>query len=79
MIILNLFHAYDLSFIGNMGGHTSDKLQIVHPLFLGLAFIILIANLKLPFFQYEKNLLIEKEWITKKSEGIPGSSCRNTI
>jgi len=36
---------HDLSFIRNMGGHTSDKLHIVHPLFLGLAFIILIANL----------------------------------
>jgi len=25
---------HDLSFIRNMGGHTSDELQIVHPLFL---------------------------------------------
>ena len=30
---------HDLPFIRNMGGYTSDKLQIVHPLFLGLALL----------------------------------------
>jgi len=50
---------HDLSFIRNMGGHTSDKPQIVHPLFLGLAFIILIANLA--FYLIERGPLERKQ------------------
>jgi hypothetical protein len=36
---------HDLTFIGDVGSHSSYELQIVHPFFFGSPFAVLIANL----------------------------------